>query len=340
MRVLNNIRYIISVLALFVAITGCEKVLDFDKGDLLVDGLTINSLAVADTVFTAYISRAYTFDKMSAFTGSDFWMLEYAMYGSYDEFYKDSAVVKDAAVQLTVNESEKYVMEYDPVSYSYKSTYTPVEGDHLKLSVEHKDYPVAYSDVEVPEKEKVEVVSCEKIYSKKSAVHFSGIFSDYRGKDSVARITLRILDPVEQKNFYRLKVRGYAQSINSYGRIKYMHNDVYTSADIIFKDDALTKGYRGWPAYFSNIFTDQLFNGKNYEFTVESRLRNGEPGSNYVVVELQSITKELYYYLKSTMLYRITEQDTYTEPIIIHSNIEDGWGILGGVSYDRHILKL
>ncbi|MDD4657239.1 MAG: DUF4249 family protein, partial [Bacteroidales bacterium] len=46
------------------------------------------------------------------------------------------------------------------------------------------------------------------------------------------------------------------------------------------------------------------------------------------------------YYLKSTMLYRITEQDAYTEPISIYSNIEDGWGILGAVSSDTHYLRL
>ncbi|MFA7136482.1 MAG: DUF4249 family protein, partial [Bacteroidales bacterium] len=111
-------------------------------------------------------------------------------------------------------------------------------------------------------------------------------------------------------------------------------------ADIIFKDEQLNKGYRGWPAYFSNIFSDHLFNGKDYEFIVESRLRKGDEGTNYIVVELQSITKELYYYLKSIMLYRITEQDAYTEPISIYSNIEDGWGILGAVSSDTHYLRL
>lgn len=119
-----------------------------------------------------------------------------------------------------------------------------------------------------------------------------------------------------------------------------MHNDIFSSADIIFKDEQLTKENRGWPAYFSNVFSDQLFNGREYEFTVESRLRKGTAGSNYVVVELQSITGDLYSYLKSVMLYRITPQDSYTEPIMIYSNIEGGWGIFGGVSTDRHIISL
>jgi len=57
-----------------------------------------------------------------------------------------------------------------------------------------------------------------------------------------------------------------------------------------------------------------------------------------LIVELQSITKELYFYLKSLMVYSITPQDEYTEAIQIYSNVTDGWGIVEAVNTDRHVI--
>ena len=70
--------------------------------------------------------------------------------------------------------------------------------------------------------------------------------------------------------------------------------------------------------------------------TIESRLRQGT--SRRIEVELQSLTRDFYYYVKSCELYRITEQDDYSEPIQIHSNVTDGWGIFGGTASDGFVL--
>lgn len=246
-----------------------------------------------------------------------------------------SDIIKDADVFLTVNGNYHGQMVYDEFTYTYKSSYVPKEGDKLCMRVETDSFPAAESEIHIPYGRKMQLVSWEKVYSSNKDRVVEDQMYDYMGQDTVVRITLRIMDPEVVQDYYRLKVRGYALSSYSDGSVAYIHNDIYTSADIIFKDEQLNKGYRGWPAYFSNVFPDQLFNGKEYEFTVESRLRKGDAGTNYIVVELQSITKELYYYLKSAMLYRITDQDAYTEPIMIYSNIDDGWGILGGVSSCR-----
>ncbi len=328
------------MLPLFLILASCEKNIDFNHGDTLVEGVVINALAVGDTVFAASISKAYPFYRMKALEGDLFWIYEGMQTEQYDEFFKDSALIKDADVQLVVNDTQRYKMNYDSAAYTYKSTYVPKGGDNVVINVEVPGLPVAKSKIQIPDLQSIEVVACEKVYSPDYEMAAENDMYDYMGKDTVARITLKIADPGHLQNYYRLKVRGYALSSYSDGTISYMHNDIYTSADIIFKDEQLSEGYRGWPAYFSNIFTDQLFNGKEYEFTVESRLRKGEPGTDYVVVELQSITRELYYYLKSTMLYRITDQDAYTEPIQIYSNIEDGWGIFGGVNSHRYIIPL
>lgn len=336
---MEKLKFIL-VLTLLPLLPGCEEIVGFDQGATSVDGVTINALAAGDTVFSASVSRAYPFYRMEAIGGDVFWMYEGAQKEQYDLFFKDSAVIRDAVVQISVNDAEEYTMSYDPETFNYKSQYVPKEGDKIAIRVETSSFPTAVSRIEIPQSARIEVVSYEKVYSANNDNFVEGGLYDHMGKDTVARITLKIADPVKEKNFYRLKVRGYALSSYEDGEVVYIHNDIFSSADIIFKDEQLTKEYRGWPAYFSNVFSDQLFNGREYEFTVESRLRKGTAGSNYVVVELQSITGDLYSYLKSVMLYRITPQDSYTEPIMIYSNIEGGWGIFGGVSTDRHIISL
>ena len=54
-----------------------------------------------------------------------------------------------------------------------------------------------------------------------------------------------------------------------------------------------------------------------------------------VMVELQAISPEYYRYLKSVELYRVTENDAFSEPVQIYSNVQDGWGIFGSLSSER-----
>lgn len=116
------------------------------------------------------------------------------------------------------------------------------------------------------------------------------------------------------------------------------YNDVFTSDDeTLFKDTDIYAKRGNWPRYFSNIFSDQRFNGTQHKFTINVDLVAPREQTK-LIVELQSITKELYFYLKSLMVYSITPQDEYTEAIQIYSNVTDGWGIVGAVNKDRHVI--
>ena len=61
---METLKYILISL-LFLALSSCEKNIDFNHGDTLIEGVTINALAVGDTVFIASISKAYPFYRMN-----------------------------------------------------------------------------------------------------------------------------------------------------------------------------------------------------------------------------------------------------------------------------------
>lgn len=311
--------------------TGCEHIIEFDEYDTQSNRITINALAAADTIFTAAISKAYPFQEMNSkdyYDGLPYWLFERYQEGNYE----NDAVLVDAKVKVLVNGTQEYAMQYDTAHCNYRSDYVPQTGDCLKLIVDAADYPTASAEVEIPSYQQLEILDCRKFYSPQTP---NGDFPDSGAKDTIASITMRLTDPGSERNYYRLNVRSVG--IGAFCQ----YGDIYSSTDAIFKDDQLVEGTRGWPAYFSNIFTDRLFNGKQYTFTVESRLRKvlyNDATYNYIIVELQSLTHDLYYYLQSLMYYRITDQDSYSEAVQIYSNVENGFGILGGVNSEKLII--
>ena len=129
--------------------------------------------------------------------------------------------------------------------------------------------------------------------------------------------------------------------------------DIFFSEDELFLDSRLNTNFGGWPAFFSNVFDDELLKGGEYTFVVDSPkpvvqetqyemhelFPNGEWIEPQVMVELQAISPEYYRYLKSVELYRVSESDAFTEPVQIYSNVQNGWGIFGSLSSQRIFIQ-
>ena len=310
----------ILLLSLIAFLSSCEKIIEFE-GEITNPKITVNAVATPDTVFVAGISRGLFFTVVIPEK-------------SWESLYPDF-VLENAEATITVNGMDTYPMQFNPENLNYESTYIPAEGDEILLNVSAPDLEPVQSRVIVPVKGELEILKKEVFYSE-NYMAFDD-WMDISALDTIMRITVKITDPPGESNYYRLKVRsiGYYLDTSS-GDEGYRMSDVFSSADVIFKDERLVKRYWGWPAGFSNVFDDHLFDGKEYEFTVETRMRWGT--DQHVVVELQSITRELYNYLKSVMLYRITDQDSYTESIQIYSNVNGGYGILGALNGEKHVL--
>mgnify|MGYP001193086865 FL=1 len=310
----------ILLLFLIAFLSSCEKIIEFE-GKITNSKITVNAVATPDTVFVAGIS-------------SELFFTELIPERSWESLYPDF-VLENAEATITVNGRDTYPMQYNPESLNYEGTYIPAEGDEILLNISAPDLEPVQSVTVVPEKGKLEILSTEVLYSE-NYMAFDD-WMDIAALDTIMRITAKITDPPGELNYYRLKVRSIGYYLDtSNGEDGYFMSDVFSSADVIFKDERLVKRYWGWPAGFSNVFDDHLFDGKEYTFTIESRMRWGS--DQHVTVELQAITRELYNYLKSVMLYRITDQDSYTESIQIYSNVNGGYGILGALNGEKHIL--
>lgn len=360
---MKRFKYILSAIAVMLSLTACEmeilltNVLDIDR-------ITISAIVTPDTVVIAYITRANEIDYFSSIALRSYYYNYDKITTSRNHLSLDSidlaSIIKDANAELIVNERYVYQMVYDSIYHTYKSEYTPMQGDVVSIHVEAESSPdnagnrIKYDPAEATAKlpsltPKIEVLNKEVKFKAKEYIQVidygsdTTYISDYWGADTVMTMKVKIKDPGNEKNFYRLLVRSVGASrlySGSYSATFMTHIcvDEFKSDDILFYDSALSKPYGFLPAYFSNVFDDELINGKEYEFTIESRMRRQSEITPYVILELQHLSPDLYYYLKDIEVFRISNFDLYDNPFQINSNVNGGWGVFGAMNYNTLII--
>ena len=92
-----------------------------------------------------------------------------------------------------------------------------------------------------------------------------------------------------------------------------------------------------------HIFSDDLIAGKEYALTLEINLRR--PDTDYYEFslfnfELQSITEDLYMYLRTSSAHMQTNDAFITEPVLVYTNIENGLGVVGAMSSSTVTLRI
>ena len=303
-----------------VVLTGCERELGFDEGGEDLNVIAISMVASPDTTLEAIVARTYRAGVVGT-EGTD-----------VEETFLKSATLRFATVAYSVNGGEPVAMTYDAERCRFRSDYRPKAGDVIMISASEPNFPSAAASVTMP----VNVPSVEIVRARKYQQDYTlDLLETGRadgGQDTVVDITLR-MKGLEASGHYRLNVRSLTEKVVD-GKTVYDANDCFHSYDPLFKDIRLTKPRDGWYSEFSNVFDGMAAGGHDYECTVTTRLRNGAVGKRIVEVRLQSVTEDLYYYLKSVMLYQVymqTINDAQTEAVQIHSNVDGGYGIAGGL---------
>ncbi|MBO7552549.1 MAG: DUF4249 family protein [Bacteroidaceae bacterium] len=362
MRIKNTI--ILLIIALMG--TSCERTLDFVAGNEDMGDLSIGAIAVTGSPLIVYVNKAIAVDKaqLTEYIGIGEDRIRYMQAGESIDYMQDSyfkkSAVKEAQVSAEVNGQQTYPLTFNESSYGYTCDYVPKEGDHIVVKATANGQELRAETV-VPSKPEIEILNLEVLAENPYWEVDGYIFRT----DTIMRINCRI-NKQQGQHYYRLRVRSERDvigwwhrsgedgtEISGYNYIGYQMQDVYFSDDEIFVDKRLSKGFGGWKPYFSNVFDDSLINSGGYTFTVDSpKMRkklfgamtstsNQEHGPlpPQVMIELQAISPELYHYLKSAELYRLTYNDAYAEPVQIYGNVKGGWGILGALSYDRHYVE-
>lgn len=314
------------LICLLTLLAACEKSIEFD-GPVTEPMLVINAVVQSDTTLEVQV------------TESRFFLV------SQNTFNR----VRNATVALFVNGSFRENCPHLGDG-RYVSSYRFAEGDLIRLSVSSPGFQPVSAETHLPHRPLIERIDTSVTIT--DAYPTTNGYYDDRGQfmdlDTVGwtihsqiTVTLTFKDNEHQADYYRLVVKRK----RNYGGDTFYEQAMFTKDDIVFgetgtdMEDLIDVGNIN----YYGTFTDELINGRSYPLTfsvyewfhishedyLNGRLTNddGQDDEPYLV-ELQALDRNYYLYLVTTSAY--DPYNPFAEPVQIHTNVENGIGILGG----------
>lgn len=334
---------IITFLLLIFFFPACEREVDF-SGAQTDPLLVLNAFLTPDSLMSVHLTESVFFLNDNS------------------RFKR----VNDASVKLTINDQEPEELTLIGKG-KYVSSRKPEAGDKISISVEHPVLPDVSCSGKMPVKPLINSVDFSDIRIEKT---ITGIMTEkINGKvvNSDTTFTNKVIgvmnvtfsDPVDDVNFYRLAtyVRTYFPDDTYSDRVLYFSPD-----DPVFAGGVMSDPFEMSYSYSYGEFSDELFDGKKYTLKANVTLgeyeenSSGQPGGGddmyyksgsleYAVdqvrmdlhVELQGITGDYFYYLRSRGLSEANMMgNLFSEPVQIYNNIKGGIGILGNYTTSSH----
>lgn len=295
----------------WVLLGSCEKTIEMDISNNPIR-LVVNSFLNEDSVFIVRVSRSqYVLDDSLPTLISDAKVLIY-----------EDGIIKDT---LMFNNHGKY----------RSKIVKPVAGKKYKIEVSKAGYNTvtSYTYLPVP----VSIISVDT-FRRTNLDQWN-----YSTTYWVARVNFT--DPLNEENYYILS--SYANGSTSYyNQLSFYINSPiieaisydYDMSDMNLVDEGInlypeSESKRYYTTYA--LFSDNAIRGKNESFDLE--FYSGDIGySNFPMstfkLQLYSISKDYYLYIKSVALYR-SSSGPFTEKVQVYNNINEGFGIFAGYSY-------
>ena len=275
---------------------------------------------------------------------------------SYDEF----ALRKDATVRVYINDVPKGIMirDDDPMdSVSIPGYYRlpevlPVASDKVRLEVDYEGVPSVSAETTIPKL--VEISSIDTVrYTIKT-----GWYNDRR-----LRVYANIKDDPTGDNYYIVVMKSIYKGMeytiwSSYSNGYYFlyGPDGSTSnfSSFIYYDDPAFSANPGFGAnnsqgFANNIFTDKLFNGKEYllKFSFSPYYYYYEEDEREMPAEVDyqvsiiSLSRSYYDFINKFTDFGITIGGIhFSRPYLSsYTNVENGFGIVSASSEYRHTIR-
>ncbi len=216
------------------------------------------------------------------------------------QLLKDGNVIANLAFDINTS---RYIAPLDEAITLEQATY--------RLEVRHSQFETAFSEQQMPQK--VDILGGE--YERDRNL----------GEFDADIIGVEFQDIPNQDNYYLLEAFEIVEQNNGTERFDRIY--LYPLFDL--SEQAQNGGI---------IFDDAAFDGNEYRIEAESSrsLRNDAK----ILLLLKSISRDRYLLERSLDLYRNAEGNPFAEPVVVHDNIEGGYGIFTASAVDTEILEL
>ena len=236
------------------------------------------------------------------------------------------SVVENPEIHLNINGKECNQLWLDTiigVHAYYKFTSKLNIGDKIEFSAHTPKHGTVKG---------YDIVPANNVKIKK--IDHSWFVKDGRG---YLRLYVTLKDNPQERNFYRIVVRTKGDvvhpSIQEPNNIWALKN-IFIDDEMLFHNPTETEE-KGSAANFYRLFTDDLFQGKEYTLNIYIEEANAmddtwiDYARQYVKVEIHTLSEKLYQNLHSQELATGTTGDVFSEPVKIYTNMQGGYGILG-----------
>jgi Domain of unknown function (DUF4249) len=142
----------------------------------------------------------------------------------------------------------------------------------------------------------------------------------------VNNISITFNDPADIENYYSIRAWGrVVQNGNEYSNMVYLnsHNPIVEEGEQFL------------------VFSDATFDGREVTlnfYTYDNYPENAE--SVELDINLTSITKDRYFFEKSLNILHNSNGNPFVEPVVVHNNIENGYGIFTMESCSYFTVKI
>jgi hypothetical protein len=318
---------IISVIIAIFFLASCEEIIEF-RGEMVEPKIVMYSLFDPDSLILVSIGRSFSV---------------------FEEDNKPEQI-SNAALKLYCDGEFLSELEYMPLPPEYVndglenlSRYVapdirPEPGRLYRIEAGVPGLQSVWAEVQLPEPVAI------------NNIDTFAIIGDYQVRRIGTRV--RFNDPAGEDNYYRLNVSmiegSYTGLFNEPWSDEYtvwVNTEDFTEAVI---DDPLLMP-PGDEDIFGmsdqnhfHIFSDELISGKDYDLNL--RVFAWEKDYSYYEfihyrIELQSISKDLFLYLRSMSLHFSSGESPFVEPVIVYSNVVNGLGIVGARICSSSTLK-
>jgi hypothetical protein len=305
---MNRLLNLVLAVVLF-SLFGCVKILN-DELETKETKLVLNATIAPDSVFAVNLS--HTFNIFA------------------DESNKNLPFVNDAKVKLFENET--YVADLVNIGYGYyiNPDYYPQTGKEYRVEASYKNYKSINSTAVIPTPVEITDFDTTQIFST----------DPYSGGKNIEYIgIIKYNDPPNIKNFYQLSCR--LSVTDEDGKTYWNEQSIWSLENDYQFFDAHYKGTLAWDdKYIDGKETTIRFSFYSIYNYKELRVRNTQ--TIHFEFYLKSITEDYFTYIKTANLFWESGggEDPFAEPVVIYSNIENGYGIFGGYASDTAVLNI
>lgn len=237
--------------------------------------------------------------------------------------------ITDATVTVSHDDAEQGPLRLDSLNQYSTRQFTPRVGQKYTVRVTAPELGTVTATDRVPPAPSARLTDRE--------MDPAGPYYDHT-------LQLTVDDPPDTTNYYHIALRQNvyyrdSTSIDTTGiidirefktRSRSIVNEMGRDAEL---EDEELNSYSGREA----TFRDVLFDGTEYQISLQVAGRfsfsSREARVEYILY-LSALSEDTYQFLRTSRLQSRVEENPFAEPVEVHSNVEDGYGVVGARNVD------